>query len=132
MLTISGRTIKIPRLINTVGGLLVHSPHWTPSWLGISCKMRNCSIDMAINYRAAPIVMKLNFNYSFLRGCGRSRGAQKIICLFFFFPPAVAAASSRRGPGGPRAADFLYFFFCDNRTIIMCRDAARRDMARCH
>lgn len=111
MLTISGRTIKIPRLINTVGGLLVHSPHWTPSWLGISCKMRNCSIDMAINYRAAPIVMKLNFNYSFLRGCGRSRGAQKIICLFFFFSPAVAAASSRRGPGGHVQPYFLYFFF---------------------
>lgn len=132
MLTISGRTIKIPRLINTVGGLLVHSPHWTPSWLGISCKMRNCSIDMAINYRAAPIVMKLNFNYSFLRGCGRSRGAQKIICLFFFFTGGCGG-EQQVWAGGPRAAIFFVLFFCcDNRTIIMCRDAARRDMARCH
>lgn len=31
----------------------------------ISCKMQICILGMAINFQTAPIVMKLNFNYSF-------------------------------------------------------------------
>lgn len=48
----------------------------------ISCKMKSCILGMAINFQAAPIVMKLNFNYSFQGSYGWSPSTLKIICLF--------------------------------------------------
>lgn len=54
----------------------------TSLWHWISCKIRICIFGLAINFRAAPIVMKLNFNYSFQGSYGWSPSTLKIICLF--------------------------------------------------
>lgn len=93
--------------MNPVGGRSLHSLGWTASWLGIVCRMRNCGIDRAINYRAAPIVIELNFNHSFLCRCGgRSCTTKKDNLSIFFLFQAVAAASSKR-------AVSAVFFFVD-------------------
>lgn len=94
-----------------------------------------CISGMAINFQAAPIVMKLNFNYSFQGSYGWRPGALKIICLFV----------NLGGEGGLAGFFFFHFFFflqramvasagdfCDNQTIIMCGDAAKHNMDRCH
>lgn len=81
---------------------------------------------MAINFQAAPIVMKLNFNYSFQGSYGWSPSTLKIICLFVNLEGRVVE-------GGFTAAMVASAGdFCDNQTIIMCGDAAKRNMARCH
>lgn len=48
----------------------------------ISCKNRICVSEKAINFQAAPIIMKLNFNYSFQGSYSRSPGTAEIIWLF--------------------------------------------------
>lgn len=60
-----------------------------------------CISGMAINFQAAPIVMKLNFNYSFQGSYGWRPGALKIICLFV----------NLGGEGGLAGFFFFHFFF---------------------
>lgn len=91
-------------------------------WQTISCKMKVCILGMAINFQAVPIIMKLNFNYSFQGSYGWSPSTLKIICFFVNLEGQGVTAAIVASAGD----------FCDNQTIIMCGDAAKCNTARCH